>query len=65
MDNSNPHRKRKLVFISFVGMAAEDIENKDIISNLWHILNYYSKVVVGKDSIKIVEELTKKDIYGK
>ncbi len=64
MDKSNPHRKRKIVFISFVGITAEDIENKDIISNLWHVLNYHSNIIVGKDSIKIVEELTEKDIYG-
>lgn len=64
MNKANTNRK-KLIFISFVGTTDENIENENIISNLWHILNYYSKVLVGKDSIKIVEELTEKDIYGK
>lgn len=65
MDKPNSNRKKKIIFVSFVGRIDEDIENKNIISNLWHVLNYFSKTCVGKDSIKIVDEITHKDIYGK
>lgn len=58
-------KRNKIVFISFVAKVDEEITNKEIISYIWHVLNYFTKLLVGKDSIKIVDEITHKDIYGK
>lgn len=58
-------KRNKIVFISFIAKVSEETTNKEIISHIWHVLNYFTKLLVGKNSIKVIDEITKEDIYGK